>query len=198
MLLLYKKTKSFWVMIQLGISALFKNVRLLDLLLHYLGFRILPPGVMEFGCGARGQQDPHRPVFCPTDTSVCVCVCVSAHAGSGHHVCIPAWGRDPLSSLPAESGGQIRLRSAEPPMRERGEWGSVKAICGDSSACSALVKGGGALCTPQLLGNPKNDLSQLSIWESASGPEVFSVSDSGTDVDAYWEEQPAKRGFCNV
>lgn len=87
----------------------------------------------------RSQQDPHCSVFCPTDTSVCVSM--YEHEGSGHRVCILAWGWDPLTFLPAESGGQTRLRSAEPSMRERGEQGSVWVICGDSPACLGLGKG---------------------------------------------------------
>lgn len=93
-----------------------------------------------------------------------MCVSMHEHEGSGHRVCIPAWGWDPLTSLPAESGGQTRLRLAEPSMSERGEQGSVRAICGDSPACSGLVKGG-SLHT-SLLWNPEDDLSQRSIWES--------------------------------
>lgn len=117
---------------KLRVGGFFSNLRLPEFFLYYLGFSIASPGVMEFGCEARVNKIHTTLFFCPTDTSVCV------DEGSGHCVCIPAWGWDPLPSLPAESGGQTRLRSAETLMRERG---CVEAIYGDSSAHSALVKG---------------------------------------------------------
>lgn len=65
-----ENTKSFWVVLQLGISALF---------LHDLGFRILSPGVME----ARVNKI-HTALFSAPQTQVCararVCVYLSVQA----------------------------------------------------------------------------------------------------------------------
>lgn len=62
----------------------------------------------------KSQQDPHYPVSAP-QTRVCV------HEGSGQHVCIPAWGRDPLPACRVLRPGP--LHSVEPPTNEHGRGG---------------------------------------------------------------------------
>lgn len=66
------------------------------------------PGGTEFGCEARQKKKVNKIHTSAPQTRVCVCL----REGSRHHVCIPAWGRDPPPACRVRRPGP--LRSVEP------------------------------------------------------------------------------------